>query len=95
MDTFFHLGLCISYDRALQIQSDIANGVCQCYEMEKVVCPPDMDHGLFTFVAVDNTDHNPSSATQRILFTELVYLSCNINYSHSMAVTVIGILLAL
>ena len=35
VDTLFHLGLCISYDRVLQIQSDISNGVCQRYEMKK------------------------------------------------------------
>ena len=52
VDTLFHLGLCISYDRVLQIQSDIANGVCQRYEMEKVVCPPNMRRGLFTIAAV-------------------------------------------
>ena len=38
VDTLFHLGLCISYDRVLQIQSDITNGVCQRCEMKKVVC---------------------------------------------------------
>ena len=38
VDTLFHLGLCISYNRVLQIQSDIANGVYQRYEMKKVVC---------------------------------------------------------
>ena len=68
VDTLFHLGLCISYDRALQIQSDIANGVCQRYEMEKVVCPPNMRRCLFTIAAVDNIDHNPSSATAKDYF---------------------------
>ena len=42
VDTLFHLGLCISYDCVLQIQSDIANGICQRYEIEKIVCPPNM-----------------------------------------------------
>ena len=68
VDTLFHLGLCTSYDRVLQIQSDIANGVCQRYEMEKVVCPPNMRRGLFTIAAVDNIDHNPSSATAKDYF---------------------------
>ena len=52
VDTLFHLGLCISSDRVLQIHSDIANGVCKRYEMKKVVCPPNMPRGLFTIVAV-------------------------------------------
>ena len=68
MDTLFHLGLCISYDRVLQIQSDIVNGVCQRYEMEKVVCPPNMRRGLFTIGAVDKIDHNRSSATAKDSF---------------------------
>ena len=29
VDTLFNLGLCVSYDRLLQITADIANGVCQ------------------------------------------------------------------
>ena len=68
VDALFHLGLCILYDRVLQIQSDIANGVCQRYEMEKVVCPPNMCCGLFTIAAVNNIDHNPSSATVKNSF---------------------------
>ena len=62
MDTLFRLGLCISYGRVLQIQSDIANGICQRYEMEKVVCPPNMRRGLFTIAAMNNIDHNSRSA---------------------------------
>ena len=68
VDTLFDLGLCISYDRVLQIQPDIANGVCQRHEMEKVVCPPNMRRGLFTIAAVDNIDHYPSSATAKDSF---------------------------
>ena len=68
VDTLFHLGLCISYNRVLQIQSDIANGVCQRYEMEKVVCPPNMRRSLFAIAAVDNIDHNPSSTTAKDSF---------------------------
>ena len=55
-------------DRVLQIQSDIANAICQSYEMEKIVCPPNMHRGLFTIAAVDNIDHNPSSATAKDSF---------------------------
>ena len=72
MDTLFQLGLCISYDRVLQIQSDIANDIFQRYEMEKVACPPNMRGDLFTIAAVDNIDHNPSSATAEDSFHETV-----------------------
>ena len=56
------------YDRLLQITSDIANGVCQQFRMEDVVCPTKLRHGLFTTGAVDNIDHNPSSATAKDSF---------------------------
>ena len=36
--------------------------------MEDVVCPPKLRHGLFTTGAVDNIDHNPSSATAKDSF---------------------------
>ena len=65
---FFSLGLCVSYDRMLQISADIANSVCQKFIMEDVVCPPKMCQGLFTTGAVDNIDHNPSSTTARDSF---------------------------
>ncbi|KAK1895105.1 Coiled-coil domain containing protein 25 [Dissostichus eleginoides] len=68
VDTLFNLGLCVSYDRLLQLTSDIANGVCQSFRVEDVVCPPKLRHGLFTTGAVDNIDHNPSSATAKDSF---------------------------
>ena len=68
VDTLFNLGLCASYDRLLQLTSDIANGVCQSFRVEDVVCPPKLRHGLFTTGAVDNIDHNPSSAIAKDSF---------------------------
>ena len=68
VDTLFNLGLCVSYDRLLQLTSDIANGVCQRFSVADVVCPPKLRHGLFTTGAVDNIDHNPSSATAKDSF---------------------------
>ncbi|KAI4830181.1 hypothetical protein KUCAC02_001831 [Chaenocephalus aceratus] len=68
VDTLFNLGLCVSYDRLLQLTSDIANGVCQSFRVEDVVCPPKLRHGLFTTGAVDNIDHIPSSATAKDSF---------------------------
>ncbi|KAG0728564.1 hypothetical protein GWK47_032228 [Chionoecetes opilio] len=65
IDTLFSLGMCVSYDRLLQLTADIANGVCQRFNMEEVVCPPKLRKGLFTTGAVDNIDHNPSSATAK------------------------------
>ena len=64
----FSLGLCVSYDRLLQVTADIANGVCQQFAAGDVVCPPKMRKGLFTVAAVDNIDYNPSSATAKDSF---------------------------
>lgn len=68
VDSLINLGLCVSYDRLLEITSDIANGVCQRFRMEDVVCPPKLRDGLFTTGAVDNIDHNPSSTTAKDTF---------------------------
>ena len=63
VDAFHDLGLCISYDRVLAISTDLGNSICQHYEMQKAVCPPNLKVGLFTSSAVDNVDHNPSSVS--------------------------------
>ena len=68
IDILFNLGLCVSYDRLLQVSSEIANSVCQRFKVEDVVCPPKLRNGLFTTAAVDNIDHNPSSATAKDSF---------------------------
>ena len=33
--------------------------------MEKTVCPPTFRKGLFTYGAINNIDHNPSSSTSQ------------------------------
>lgn len=63
VDKLHKLGLSISYDRVLQISTDLANTVCRLYEEEGVVCPPNLKRHVFTTAAVDNIDHNPSSTT--------------------------------
>ena len=63
VDKFYRLGLSISYDRIMQISSDLGNSVCSLYERKQVVCPPKLKRGLFTTGCADNIDHNPSSRT--------------------------------
>ena len=63
-----NLGLCVSYDRVLQIQSNISNKICKHYEEEKVVCSPNLRRDLFTISAVDHIDHNPTSETAKDSF---------------------------
>ena len=68
VDTFYGLGLSISYDRVLAISTDLGNSVCQRYEREQLVCPIALRKGLFTTAAVNNIDHNPSATTSKDSF---------------------------
>ena len=68
VDTFFKLGLCVSYDRYMNISADLANTVCARYHAEEVVCPPQLRSGVFTCGAVDNIDLNPSATTSHDSF---------------------------
>ncbi len=63
VNKLFDLGLSISYDRVLKLTNEISSSVCNFYELQDVVCPPQLHRGLFTTAAVDNIDHNPSSNT--------------------------------
>ena len=54
-DTFYKLGMCISYDRLLSISTAVTISVS-----EGVVCASKLRRGLFTTAVVDNIDHNPS-----------------------------------
>lgn len=68
VDKFYKLGLCISYDRLMQISADLGNKCCKLYEKEGVVCPPKLRKNIFTTGQVDNIDHNPSSRTAKNSF---------------------------
>ena len=57
------LGLSVSYDRVLHLLSDLANAVCERYEENGTVCPPNLCRQVFTTAVVDNIDHNPSFTT--------------------------------
>ena len=57
------LGLSVSYDRVLQLKSQLATAVCLHTKKEGIVYPPQLRLGLFTVGAVDNLDHNPTSST--------------------------------
>ena len=68
IDKLYELGMSVSYDRVLEISTDLGNGICAQYEAERVVCPPSLKKELFTTAAVDNIDHNPSSTTCKTSF---------------------------
>lgn len=61
-------GLCISYDRVMEISAQLGDAVITKYVDEGVVCPPVLKKGLFTTAAIDNIDHNPTSTTAQTSF---------------------------
>ena len=63
IDIMFEKRLSISYDRVLQLSSDLANSVIARYEGEAVVCPTPLRSGVYTTGNLDNIDHNPSSTS--------------------------------
>jgi len=46
----------------LEIINKTANAVCSQYRDADLVCPPSLQHGLFTVAAADNIDHNLTTA---------------------------------
>ena len=54
-------GLCVSYDRLLDIRDAIGEEICKEYDNNDLVCPPLLEEGAFVTAAIDNLDHNPSS----------------------------------
>ena len=63
VDALFELGLCISYDRVLEISTIVGNNLCHQFEVEKAVCPAKLKKKIFTTAAINNINHNPSSTT--------------------------------
>ena len=47
IDTFFHWGICASYDRHLKVISDISDGGCEQFAIDGVVRPPKLRTGVF------------------------------------------------
>ena len=63
-----HMGICISYDRVLEVEDEIATAVSEQFEEDGVVAPTCLRRGLFIVGALDNLDHNPSSTTAENAF---------------------------
>ena len=54
----YKLGLSVSYDRILTLESQLATAVCMDFEEKGVVVPAQLRRGLFTIGALVNIDHN-------------------------------------
>ena len=68
VETLHEHGLCISYNRVMQLSADIANKVIAQYQLEGVVCPPKLKSGLFVTSQQDNIDHNLTSTSAKESF---------------------------
>ena len=60
--------MCISFDRVLEISTQLGDSVVSTYLEKGVVCPAVLQKGIFTTSAVDNIDHNPSATTTTTSF---------------------------
>ena len=58
----------ITYKWVLEIRQIISNNVCVEYQEKETVYPSQLQDHLFTIVAIDNIDHNLTSATAQSLF---------------------------
>ena len=63
-------GLRTSYFRVQGIQDNITRQLCHPYLDEGIVCPRNIEEGLFTVAAIDNVDYDPSSVTAKCSFHE-------------------------
>ena len=68
LDAVFQHGICISYNRVLEISTQLGESVLSQFMEDGVVCPASLQKGLFTTSAVDNIDHNPSATTATTSF---------------------------
>ena len=68
IDDLFSMGLSISYERVISIEDNITKSLCKKYNDEEVVCPPDLEPDTFISGAIDNLDHNPTSATSNTAY---------------------------
>ena len=62
-DKFYHLGLCISYDRMLILSTNLGDSICAQVEEDGIVWPVPLRFNIFSMFAVDSFDQNPSSRT--------------------------------
>lgn len=63
IDALVQHGICISYDRALEISTQLGESVLSQVMEDSVVCPAVLQKGMFTTSAVDNINHNLSATT--------------------------------
>ena len=68
----FNFGLCISYDRVLEISKNIYENLCESYENNKFFFLNILKMALFTVMLKDNIDLNSKSNLDNGISKELV-----------------------
>ena len=68
IDDLNALGISISYKRVLSLITSLGNSVCERFQNDGLVCPPELKRNIFTTACVDNIHHSPSSRTAKESF---------------------------
>ena len=61
VETFYKMGLSVTYDPVLCMSADLANSAINYFELKGVVCSQSLKRAIFTTSAVDNIDHDVRS----------------------------------
>ena len=78
------LGVCISYDRILQIDKNIDNQVCDKYNEERLVYPLSLPGGVFSTFQIDNINKQCSSTTAKSAFNGSGFsVACHVTEENS------------
>ena len=67
-EQLYQMGICISYDKVMELEDRLAAAVCARFDEDGVVSPSNLRKNIFTIGALDNLDHNPSSTTSHSSF---------------------------
>ena len=63
IDSFYKLGISVSYDRVLQVSTELTDTANAYFSEIQAVVPNNLRKGIVCTSAIDNIDHNPSSLT--------------------------------
>ena len=65
IEMFHKLGICVSYNRVLELSATLGNNVLSHYNNTNIFCPQALKGGAFTTTALNNIDHNSGSTTAK------------------------------
>ena len=68
MNRLHDFGLCLGYNRIMNISTDLGNTEIQRYTEQNLVCPTTLKVNLVTTMAIDNIDQSTSSTTAKSSF---------------------------